>query len=519
MAVQGVKAAQIVFSQHQTWSTTQVFSPRRSWKPAKFTVVAQQSSSRGSRKVLHATPPATVQRRSGNYGPDIWESHEYSKPDDNTSRRWGHRVEELKKYVKRELLSKIGCGEDDDDDDDDDEEMVAERIEIIDTLQRLGVGYHFEREIQSALGRIAANPPIANNLHIAALRFRLLRRTGIRESPEEDGKFKQEISGDVRGLLSLYEASYLGFPGEIVLDEAKSFARTHLQEIYRKAETDMANPTTMQLQEAKQLARALELPSHWRTRRCEAWWHIEQYREDSTEGMDPAGLELAMLEFNMVQLVYQAELEELHRWWKKLGLPKKLGFARDRLTESFQWAVGLIQEPQFSYCRKTMTKLTCLINVVDDVYDVYGSLDELHLFTTAIQRWDAGELDLLPEYMQVCFMAIHDTTNELAHHTMEQQGFNSLPYIKQAWQEQCRRYLEEAKTFHNNGGLDIQTFEEYLEHGRKSIASRIVLIHTYGASGETLTKEAFDYITNDPRLTFWIATVARLTNDLATSKA
>ncbi|CAI0420577.1 unnamed protein product [Linum tenue] len=314
MAVQGVKAAQIVFSQHQTWSTTQVFSPRRSWKPAKFTVVARQSSSRGSRKVLHATPPATVQRRSGNYGPDIWESHEYSKPDDNTSRRWGHRVEELKKYVKRELLSKIGCREDDDD-----EEMVAERIEIIDTLQRLGVGYHFEREIQSALGRIAANPPIANNLHIAALRFRLLRRAGIRESPdvvfqgfrEEDGKFKQEISGDVRGLLSLYEASYLGFPGEIVLDEAKSFARTHLQEIYRKAETAMANPTTMLVQEAKQLARALELPSHWRTRRCEAWWHIEQYREDSTEGMDPALLELAMLEFNMVQLVYQAELEEL----------------------------------------------------------------------------------------------------------------------------------------------------------------------------------------------------------------
>ncbi|CAI0420580.1 unnamed protein product, partial [Linum tenue] len=295
---------------------------------------------------------------------------------------------------------------------------------------------------------------------------------------EEDGKFKQEISGDVRGLLSLYEASYLGFPGEIVLDEAKSFARTHLQE---------------------------ELPSHWRTRRCEAWWHIEQYREDSTEGMDPALLELAMLEFNMVQLVYQAELEELHRWWKKLGLPKKLGFARDRLTESFQWAVGLIQEPQFSYCRKTMTKLTCLINVVDDVYDVYGSLDELHLFTTAIQRWDAGELDLLPEYMQVCFMAIHDTTNELAHHTMEQQGFNSLPYIKQAWQEQCRRYLEEAKTFHNNGGLDIQTFEEYLEHGRKSIASRIVLIHTYAASGETLTKEAFNFLDSHLWSTLWIA--------------
>ncbi|CAN1185787.1 Trans-ocimene synthase, chloroplastic, partial [Linum perenne] len=74
------------------------------------------------------------------------------------------------------------------------------------------------------------------------------------------------------------------------------------------------------------------------------------------------------------------------RWWKELGLPEKLEFARDRLAESFQWALALAPEPQFSYCRKIMSKLTSLINVIDDIYDIYGSLDELHLFTSAIQR-------------------------------------------------------------------------------------------------------------------------------------
>ncbi|CAN1185788.1 Trans-ocimene synthase, chloroplastic [Linum perenne] len=53
-----------------------------------------------------------------------------------------------------------------------------------------------------------------------------------------------------------------------------------------------------------------------------------------------------------------------------------------------------------------MSKLTSLINVIDDIYDIYGSLDELHLFTSAIQRWDASGLDLLPNYMQICFITL-----------------------------------------------------------------------------------------------------------------
>ncbi|CAI0420392.1 unnamed protein product [Linum tenue] len=120
------------------------------------------------------------------------------------------------------------------------------------------------------------------------------------------------------------------------------------------------------------------------------------------------------------------------RWWKELALTEKLEFARDRLNESFLWGVSLIQEPQFSYCRKIMSKLVCLINAVDDVYDVYGSPDELQLFTAAILRWDAEELDELPEYMKICFMAVYNTANELAYYTIKQQGFNCLPYLKQA---------------------------------------------------------------------------------------
>ena len=48
--------------------------------------------------------------------------------------------------------------------------------------------------------------------------------------------------------------------------------------------------------------------------------------------------------------------------------------------------MGFIFEPQFGYCRRMLTKLISLITTIDDVYDVYGTLDELELFTDAVDR-------------------------------------------------------------------------------------------------------------------------------------
>ncbi|CAI0448734.1 unnamed protein product [Linum tenue] len=468
---------------------------------------------------LHAAYPQ--QRRSGNYGPNIWESHDYSHPPnrDNTTLYWQEEeAEELKKDAKQKVLRFITATGGDDDD-----ETVARRVlETIDTVQKLGLAYYFETEIQDALDKIATTSTCREDLYFSALRFRLLRQAGIWISSDafqgfldQGGKFRQEIiGGDARALLSLYEASYLSVPGETLLDEAKSFARRHLQSIIAAADDKVIGPML-----ANQVKRTLELPSHWRLQRSQVRWHIEQYcNQYSEEIMDPALLRFAMLDYNTVQFLYQSELDELNRWWKyELAIPEKLPFARDRLTESFLWAVGLAQEPHFSYCRKTMSKLVCIVNVVDDVYDIYASLDELHLFTAAIQRWDPSKIDTLPVYMQTCFMAVYNTTNELADHNIMQQGFNSLPFLKQAWQEQCKLYLEEAEAFHTIGFEE--SFEQYLERGWKSVATSIVLVYTYAASGATLATQSFEYLLNYPKFTRWVSTANRLINDLATSKA
>jgi hypothetical protein len=69
-----------------------------------------------------------------------------------------------------------------------------------------------------------------------------------------------------------------------------------------------------------------------------------------------------------------------------MDLGNKLFYTRDRLMENSLWAVGEVFEPQFGYYRKMATRITALITALDDAYDVYGTLEELEVFTDVIER-------------------------------------------------------------------------------------------------------------------------------------
>ncbi|MED6119408.1 hypothetical protein PIB30_011473 [Stylosanthes scabra] len=125
------------------------------------------------------------------------------------------------------------------------------------------------------------------------------------------------------------------------------------------------------------------IPYHHRPSRVEARRYINTYHKK--EPHNQLLLELAKLDFNMVQSLHQQELQQLAWWWKDMDLASKLSFARDRLTESFFWSLGMVPNPNFSYCRKELTKLVALLTVLDDVYDIHGTLDELELFTDAVE--------------------------------------------------------------------------------------------------------------------------------------
>ncbi|KAF5956788.1 hypothetical protein HYC85_004013 [Camellia sinensis] len=98
-------------------------------------------------------------------------------------------------------------------------------------------------------------------------------------------------------------------------------------------------------------------------------------------------------------------------WWKDLDFAKNLPFARDRLVECYFWILGVYFEPQYFLARRILTKVLALTSIIDDIYDAYGTLEELELFTDAVERWESSALDQLPEYMKLCYQAQLDVYN------------------------------------------------------------------------------------------------------------
>jgi (-)-germacrene D synthase len=56
------------------------------------------------------------------------------------------------------------------------------------------------------------------------------------------------------------------------------------------------------------------------------------------------------------------------------------------MVESCILALAVYFEPQYSAGRIFLAKLVMIMTVVDDIYDAYGTIDELELFTNAIER-------------------------------------------------------------------------------------------------------------------------------------
>ncbi|KAL9377638.1 hypothetical protein Peur_028973 [Populus x canadensis] len=199
-----------------------------------------------------------------------------------------------------------------------------------------------------------------------------------------------------------------------------------------------------------------------RTQRLEAVWSIESYR--NKEDANQVLLELAILDSNIVLSVYQRDLRETSRWWRRVGLATKLHFARERLIESFDWAVGVAFEPQCSDCRKSVAKMFSFVTIIDDIYDVYGTLDELELFTDAAERRDVHSINDLPDYMKLCFLARCNTTNEIAYENLKEKEENILPYLNKSgmWDD---AFLQEAKRLYDKA---TPTFDEYFGNAWKS---------------------------------------------------
>nr|AFI47926.1 geraniol synthase 1 [Olea europaea] len=387
----------------------------------------------------------------------------------------------------------------------------VETLKLIDNLQRLGIAYYFEDDINAILDQFSDGLP-DEDLFTTALCFRLLRDQRLQTGSdvflkfmEKNMKFKEHLAQDTIGLVSLYEASSMGANGEEILSEAKEFTEMHLRQSMPQLAPQLR----------RQVSSALELPRHLRMARLEARRYIEEYGNESDH--DPALLELARLDYNKVQLQHQMELAEITRWWKQLGLVEKLSFARDRPLECFLWTVGLLPEPKYSSCRIELAKTIAILLVIDDIFDTYGKMEELVLFTEAIQRWDLDELETLPPYMRICYMALYNTTNEICYKILKEYGFCVLPYLKSTWIDMIEGFMVEANWFNGGHGPNL---EEYIENGVSTAGAYMALVHLFFLIGEGVTNENIAKLLRKPYPKLFSAAgrILRLWDDLGTAK-
>ncbi|TYH46502.1 hypothetical protein ES332_D11G340500v1 [Gossypium tomentosum] len=314
-----------------------------------------------------------------------------------------------------------------------------------------------------------------NDLYTTTVRFLLLREHGFDVHCDEKGKFKESLINDVKGILELYEAAHFQLHGENILEEALSFIVFHLK----------LKETTIDYPLSTQIANALKPPLHKSLPRLVAWSYISLYEGYGKQ--DENLLKFAKLDFKMVQHNHKKEINELTKWWTGFDVPTNFPFARDRMAECYLWILGVYFEPHYSIARTFMTKVISLTSVLDDIYDAYGTQEELELLTKAIQRWDIKCIDQLPEYMKLCYREVLNM------------------------KQQCQAYYVEFKWLHENY---MPTLDEYLSVALVTSCYQLLTIVSFVGMEDSITKQTFIWAFNDPKILRALTIICRLMDDV-----
>ncbi|TQD77273.1 hypothetical protein C1H46_037214 [Malus baccata] len=373
---------------------------------------------------------------------------------------------EQKLEVFRNLLSRVG----------------EESLNMIDAIQRLGIDYHFEEQIDLIISSHANTlSPQQNDLHEVSLRFRLLRQHGhfvpedvFNNFKEREGKYFKQIlnSEEVKGLMSVYEASQLSMEGEDALDDAGKLSG-HL--------LNYLGP-----HEARLVENTLGCPHH---QSLAAFMAKNFFLPNSQAGMNNRWLymlqEVAKTDFNLVQSLHHKEIVQISK-------------------------SKLVREERIQ-----LTKPISFIYLIDDIFDVYGTLDELTLFTEAVNRWEIGAIEHLPDYMKICFEALYNITNEISCEVSQKHGWNPLHSLKKAWGSLCNAFLVEAKWFKSG---HLPKAEHYLKNGIVSSGVNVVMVHIFFLLGQGITKQSVELVNETPAIVSSTAAILRLWDDFGSAE-
>ncbi|KAM3319900.1 alpha-farnesene synthase [Capsicum chacoense] len=450
------------------------------------------------------------EKRVSTYKPNIWKyDHLLSLSSQYSEKKYQMEVEKLKEEVVSCKFSKKN-----------DDSTPMATLELVDTIDKFGLSSYFYVQSKIALEKInmcmKSSSSKEEDPYATALCFRLLREHGyhasqdiLKELFDSEGEVLTKKVSDMKTLLEFLEGSYLSMDGENLLNDIRLVSIKNLKSLL------CTSSDNIDIIFAKEY---LNHPSAWRV----GWYDVRRHMMFAQQGnnnTNPALLNLAKLNFNIIQATHQKDLKDVIRWWKNLDLVDDLFFARDRIVECFFFAAGIAPEPQHGNIRKWVTKVFQLVLIIDDVYDIYGSLADVQQFTFALDKWDPNEVECLPGCMEVSFRALYHTIQEISaeiDHQQKGSGPSALPYLKQGWVNFCKAMLVEAIWSHEG---HIPTLEEYLNNGW--ISSTVPLLSDYVIYGLTnkITNETLDSSKNFQEIIYLASIIFRLCNDHGTTTA
>ncbi|KAL4335759.1 hypothetical protein GQ457_07G035680 [Hibiscus cannabinus] len=348
-----------------------------------------------------------------------------------------------------------------------------QKLHLIYSVCRLGVSYHFEKEIEEQLSHLFITLPKLlddkdHDLHTVALVFQVFRFNGYKmrcgvfsKFQDDDGKFKEEVVEDVKGMVSLYEASHFRMHGEAILEEALHFTTKHLG--------SLANQSSTSPRLREYIKNALYRAYHYSLHRYEARLYISFY--DKEEARNDTLLKLAKYDFNRVQMMYQQELAVLSRWYKEQDLKSKLPYARHRLVEGFLYSIGIFE---------------------------VSAMDELP---------DDNKRDL--------YETLLNATEEAQNLVQKEGRCHAISYVKDEWKKYVK--AEQAQCRWRHEGV-VPTFEEYLEVGTYT-STGLLSMSQIMLGIEEADRHAYEWVVNhNNKFSKALQINSRLYNDIVTGE-
>nr|ASJ80909.1 ent-kaurene synthase [Camellia sinensis] len=385
---------------------------------------------------------------------------------------------------------------------------IYARLCMVDSLESLGIERHFRQEIKSVLDEtyrcwLQGEEEIFLDTATCAMAFRILRLNGYDVSSDPltqitKGKHESSfLSGhqkEIGDALELCRASQIIiFPDESALEKQHSWSSHFLKQ---KLYNCTIHAHRLDKFVSQEVDDTLKFPFHANLDRAANRRYIEHYNADSTRILKTSYcssnirnedfLTLAVEDFNICQSIHCEELKYLESWVVENRLDK-LKFARQKTAYCYFSAAASLFSPELSDARISWAKNGILTTVVDDFFDVGGSIEELENLIQLVEKWDVDvAVDCCSEHVQIIFSALQSTISEIGAKAFTIQGRSVASHIIDIWLSLMNSMLREAKWVSDKS---VPTRDAYMTNGFVSFALGPIVLPALYLVGPVLSEE------------------------------